>query len=511
LDAGAQTRPLDPAELWNALKATAGSFYSAGELARMWWADDSRSAEVVSVLAADELYFASDWRQQSTFRVKTPEQVARTQRQRAIMLAHPDLVGQLVVLRDSNNRPRVGFVTNASREAFEARVHNAKGQHYPADALLWTIAPWRDFPVDEEAGKQRLSAVVQQAKALQDTLVPFPHRQHLAAQAIPIDPTSLLPPVLPEGVTREVALLSVVLALAQDGARAEEQGLLPLHALQEGPLEMNQARQVALAAFPPEARLRKVGLESARRRLVLYFDFPNTAIQQSAEQIEYVTEQTGWEVLVNPQVNQQALGAAISEVLPPEIRVVKGPSFFMDRREVQIEVEATDDFSTIEREYLHLTGFRLSIIRRGETAPSTEAPLIEQPEGASRMEINAAYGLIRRTLEPHGLYKTSLKQGQIVLAFISPQVGERHRDAINTLAQQTGYAIAIHPHPNQQMILQISQQLIRQAGWQIRKGPGIHVDLAEVTVTLTGPADPSVLEQVRHAFEAQTGYRLTLD
>jgi hypothetical protein len=88
---------------------------------------------------------------------------------------------------------------------------------------------------------------------------------------------------------------------------------------------MNQARQVALAAFPPEARLRKVGLETTRRRMVLYFDFPNTASQQSAEQIEYVTEQTGWEVLVNPQVNQQALGTAISEVLPPEIGVVNGP------------------------------------------------------------------------------------------------------------------------------------------------------------------------------------------
>jgi hypothetical protein len=127
------------------------------------------------------------------------------------------------------------------------------------------------------------------------------------------------------------------------------------------------------------------------------------------------------------------------------------------------------------------------------------------------MEINAAYGLIRQVLEPHGLYKTSLKQGQIVLAFISPQVGERHQDTINRLAQQTGYTIAIHPHPNQQMILQVSQQMIRQAGWQIRKGPGIHVDLAEVTVTLTGPAEPNALEQVRHAFEAQTGYRLTLD
>ena len=67
-----------------------------------------------------------------------------------------------------------------------------------------------------------------------------------------------------------------MLALAQDGATLEQGGLVPRHALQDGPLEQNQARELALAAFPVEARLRKVGMEVHRRRLTLSFDFPLT-------------------------------------------------------------------------------------------------------------------------------------------------------------------------------------------------------------------------------------------
>jgi Cft2 family RNA processing exonuclease len=507
---GAESRPLDAAELWNALKDNAGNFYSAAELARMWWGNPTRAEEVISILSADELYFAADWRRRDTFRVKTPEQVTKTQRQRAIMLAQPDIVGKLVVLRDSNNRPRVGIVTNASAETFEARVHNAKGQHYPADALLWVIAPWGDFPIDEEAGRQRLGAIVQQANTLQDTLLPLARRQQLVNQGISVSPDHLLPPTLPEGVTREVALLALVLALARDGAVLEQNGLLPQRASLGEPLEMNQARQVAMAAFPPEAQMRKAGMEVHRRRMTLTFDFPEVAARRYANAIEQIADQTGWEVVVNPQVNQLALGAAVQEILPANVRILKGPSFFLDRREVHAEVDGPGDLAELERTYRERTGFGLRLLRRGEPVPVENHRQAVAPSG-NQIEINAAYGLIRQALEPHGLYKTSLKQGQIVLSFISPQVGERCQDMIDQLAQQTGYMLIIHPHPNQQQILQIAQQMMREAGWQVRKGPGIHIERAEVAVTLANEIDTTSAEAVSRSFEEQTGYRLVLN
>jgi hypothetical protein len=124
------------------------------------------------------------------------------------------------------------------------------------------------------------------------------------------------------------------------------------------------------------------------------------------------------------------------------------------------------------------------------------------------MEINTAYAVIKQALDRLGLYKTSLKQNQIVLSFISPQIGERHRDIINTLAQETGYPISIHPNPNQQQILQVASQLMREAGWQIRKGPGIHVDRAEISITLGSPVSEADIERVNRNLIEETGYSL---
>ena len=51
---------------------------------------------MIAALPPDNLYFAPDWRRSDTFRIRTPEQVARLQHQRAIMLANPDIVGKLI-------------------------------------------------------------------------------------------------------------------------------------------------------------------------------------------------------------------------------------------------------------------------------------------------------------------------------------------------------------------------------------------------------------------------------
>ncbi|MBZ0297778.1 MAG: MBL fold metallo-hydrolase [Anaerolineae bacterium] len=504
---GEESRPLVASELWEALKGQAGSFFSARELAQMWWGDADRAAEVTTALE-DGVYFAPDWRKKDTFQVHSAEQVTRKQRQRAIMLANPDIVGKLIVLRDVHNRPRVGVVTGASQDAFEANVYSAKGRHYPADALLWVIGPWEK--ADEDKGMlANVGEMIKAARALQDTLLPYEQRQQLADADQPVDPATLLPETLPEDISPQQALLTVVLALAGDGATLEQGGLLPRRAMKEGPVEQNQARELAYAAFPPEARLRKVGMEVHRKRLTLSFDFPDRAADLYDEQIESLADQSGWDVQVNRSVNQQALGAAVDELLPAGGMIVKGPSFHMDRGEVHVDLSHVEDVKAFERAYLELTGFRLRA--SGDTNGSSSAATVEvQSARADQMEINAAYGLVRSALEPVGLYKVGLKQGTLVLTFISPQVGERYLDQVRALSDQTGYPISVHPHPNQQQILQVASQIAREAGWAVRKGPGIHVDRAEVSLKLAAVPEEQELTPLLQKFEEKTGYRLDL-
>jgi len=165
------------------------------------------------------------------------------------------------------------------------------------------------------------------------------------------------------------------------------------------------------------------------------------------------------------------------------------------------------DLKAIESAYLELTGFRL-VTSRSDAATSDQITV--QPATSEQMEINAAYDVIRSALNPLGLYRAGLKQGQIVLTFISPQVGERHRETIIGLAEEIGYTMVVHPHPNQQQILQIASALAREAGWSVRKGPGIHVDRAEVTISLAEPPDEMTLEQVNAEFVQRTGYCLVV-
>ncbi|MBE2239042.1 MAG: hypothetical protein IAE81_14725 [Caldilineaceae bacterium] len=71
-------------------------------------------------------------------------------------------------------------------------------------------------------------------------------------------------------------------------------------------------------------------------------------------------------------------------------------------------------------------------------APTRLAPAafsLKSPAGDEPLEINAAYAAIRQALSGTTLYKTSLREGVIVLSFISPQVGRRQQATINLLVQ----------------------------------------------------------------------------
>lgn len=502
----------DPEKLWEAFKDQAGSYFSARELAQAWWGDAARAAEMQSALQhPDNLHFAADWRSRSSFRVQSAEQIARARRQRAIMLANPDIVGRLVVLRNSNDQPRLGIVRAASSDGFEAEILGSRGSKMPADALLWVVGPWEGVAGVEGGPRAQLGALQTAARAAQDALLPLARRRELAAAGVPVLPEALLPAPLPADLDRQTALASIVLALAQDGATLEQDGLKPQRAMQGEPLEQNEARELALRTFPPEARLRKVGLEVHRKRLSLVFDFPSSAQRRYAAQIDSLSEQSGWTVEVRPAVNQQALGALIGELLPPQARVVKGPAFFLDQREVRVEIDGIDAAQQAElaREFQAISDHRLSFdTRAAAPAPAASSPKASANPGGNQMEINAAYAHIKTALGPFGLYRTSLKQGRIVLTFISPQVGARYTEIIERLSRETGYAIEIHPHPNQQEILQKASLLFGRAGWAIRKGPGIHTDRAAISITLAAEPDPVQALQVAQDLEEQTGYTL---
>ena len=507
LKSGKQAGAPDLKQLWESLQDSVGGFFSIRELAQVWWGSYERADEMQQALTQqDNIYFVADWRNKKTFQVRTAEQVERSQKQRAIMLANPDIVGKLIVMRNSNNQPRLAIVNSADIDSFDAIVHNTKGTHFPADALLWVIGEWEGTG-EGKGKKSQLSAMMQAAQKLKDVILPYSQRQQLVTLEMPVLPDSLLPDEFPEGVSRQLALVTIVVALAEDRATLEQGGLRPQRAMEHGPVEQNQARDIVMSTFPPQARLRKSGMDIHRKRLMLTFDFPDTAPRLYSDEIERVKELTGWDVHIRPTTNQQALGIAVEELLPDGASITKGPSFHMNRREVQVDVDGVADPKALQTAFTDLTGYALRI---GDSAPPTasnQSPVTPTAENGTRMEINAAYGLIKSRLNEHGLYKTSLKQGNIVLSFISPQVGERHQETINQLAKEVGYPLSIHPHPNQAAILQVASKLLRDANIPLTKGPGIHTDRSEIAIKVADELTAAELEALNSQLEEQTGYQ----
>ena len=513
LQSGKESGQVDLFRLWESLKGRSGDFFSVRELCQVWWGTVERLDEMQSALESDSnVYFSADWRNSKNFKVRSEEQVKRSQRSRAIMLANPDIIGKLIVMRNSNDQPRLAVVNGADIDNFTAIVHNQKGTNHPADALLWVIGDWEKLE-EEKSLRANLTQLNQEIRKYKDLILPFSRRQELVSKGEAVIPELLIPETLPENVDLQLALASIVMVLAEDGASLEPEGLLPQRARQHGPMEQNEARDFALEVFPDEAYLRKVGMDIHRKRLILTFDFPITVERRFGKEIEQVIEHTGWDVHIKPTVNQQSLGIVAEELFPAGTSILKGPSYHMDKGQIHYELSdiSDDDAKQVRNKFREITGFDLIMIDKSSQSTSETQNVAIVEESGDRMEINAAYGLIRSRLNDKGLSKASLKQGQIVLSFISPQVGERHMEDIQQLSKETGYTLQIHPHPNQHKILQITNRLLREVGWNVQKGPGIHVDRGELSVKLSNEVADNDIQALNEKLELESGFKLSVD
>jgi uncharacterized protein len=289
-------------------------------------------------------------------------------------------------------------------------------------------------------------------------------------------------------------------------------------------MEPNQALTYANQQFPPETRLRKTGYRLDQHILVLTFDFPAVAREQQREKIIELQNATGWQVEVIPETNQAALNTLVREVLPDDWQVVKGPAIYREQKRVAVTITAPPSESVspmesapmlsvesqiaeISARFQAISGYELS----SQLVERVAAPVILPAASAQqRLEINAAYSMIKTALEGSTLYRTSLKGDEIVLSFISRQVGERYQEVIADLAQRTGWRLSINPQPNQGAILEAARMLLNQAGWTVKKGPGIYPEKSEVLAGLAETPDEDTLSQVASAFTSQTGFRMMI-
>lgn len=446
-----QGRPPDLRRLWNELhgEVDGSGWVSLRELAEIWWGD--RPSPSATQLAALTRALSADDRYFS---------------------ADP-------------TRPQLYRVRSRAQVALIAQRRAQMAAHGDLRSR-WLL-------VRDREGEVRVAQVVEMAA---DHLQVVVESESAAVEPFTVWPEDLL------GVLND----------PEEGAAALQRMASTL-AVEAGSVRMepNQALALANEHFPAAARLRRAGYRLADGVLILTFDFPDRVRVRYAAEIEDLVNRSGWAVEITPEANQGAINLLVKESLPADWSIQKGPSLYRMEKRVAVTVATAKMSDAVQiraaQDYFEsISGYRLeiSVAEAPEVAVAMNAPADEP------LEINAAYAVIKAALADSTLYRTSLKDGAILLSFISAQVGERYTEEIESLAQQVGWPLRINPQPNQNAILDLARQLLLRHELRALKGPSIFLDRGEVGVTVADALTADALTTLQQEFEEATGFSLRL-
>ncbi|TNE43656.1 MAG: MBL fold metallo-hydrolase [Deltaproteobacteria bacterium] len=282
-----------------------------------------------------------------------------------------------------------------------------------------------------------------------------------------------------------------------------------------GVLEMNRALQCVAKYFQPEDGLYKKGARQENRQLLLFFRFPQIAEEKFADKLEELGKETGWSVVLNDMPHHAALDEVVRRLLPEEWDLMKNPSIMHDRQTVRLTIFRPDNWeedalewelSQLCDRYLEETGYRLEAMFKKRRSPKPAAGLSDGP-----MEINQAYQYIEESFANcvHRPYKKSKKGGQIVLSFLTPEIGEHYKEKLDTLSEETGWPIEINPEPNLYGIKQEVRLLIPDS-WGMKRDPAPIKTQRVVRVRVDEIPEPQQVEEVAQQVFVNTSFHLEL-
>ena len=288
----------------------------------------------------------------------------------------------------------------------------------------------------------------------------------------------------------------------------DRERLQKIEARQEGPLDQARALEAVDALLPQDCGLYQRGAETTTRTITLRFRFPVQAanLQEVFDRIE---ADTGWSLKVHPFPHAGALVDEVRGLLGESVRLAGEPSIRLETGEVVARLDGEQQEPPIDsRGFFKTTGFRLVLKRHART------PQARERFGADgRMEINETYRRIEAAFagQRDRPYKRGKKLGPdgpfVEVAFLTPAVGERQRELLDQLEQDTGWTIAISRQPDQNgLAAKARRELPEQLA--LRREPSIDRAACKLRLQLEGTVEDSVWKRFTSDFESETGYQV---
>ncbi len=301
--------------------------------------------------------------------------------------------------------------------------------------------------------------------------------------------------------------------------------------------ELQIRAEAIFSGFP----FRKLGYHTSSRKVVLFFDYPDSIDQEAfLAQANKFQQETGWTAEFSPSMNHNEAGNLLHTLFSDRLLKI---SYYQDQRCYSVTLSRTSDEDAAAAEnFLSATGWTLLCNGISFSAPSGDAA--ENGRGAANasfspsvphkmefiplswqdstsqaasaapeepLEQNLAFTCIDMEFDqlPCTLEKKSLKQDDrgryIELAFISPAIGQRFSADIQRTADQIGWRIRIADRINQIALAQTAQSLCSKHGIVLAKNPSYLPAKKSIALKAGGFIPPGACEAVQKEFDELTG------
>ncbi len=249
---------------------------------------------------------------------------------------------------------------------------------------------------------------------------------------------------------------------------------------------------------------RKISYYLNEKRVVMTFDFPKVISQEFDNIAKTVYDDTGIMVEKNDNINNLACETKIKEIIGTNN--INKISYLPNEDKFRVKVYTSDPkWPSLIKESI---GYDAQLVQVPKPDNTTLESNINLKEG-SKLEQNDALNYIDNYFldKPHKPYKKSLKNGNIILSFITYQIGLKYQDDIQKLSDQIGWTISLNHSANMNALFTTIDDLLMKYNITKLKNPSFIANENKVIIKLSSIRE-NTKKEIMEEFTYLTGLEL---
>lgn len=266
--------------------------------------------------------------------------------------------------------------------------------------------------------------------------------------------------------------------------------------------ELEEILTEALEEFP----YKKISYYREEKKIVITFDFPKVIGEKFDKVCDEFFSKTGFKLEKNDNINNAACETVIREVIGSG-NIDKISYLPMeDKFRIKVYDEVADSIKDgIEAKI----GYELEFM----LIPKKETISINRNvKMGEKMEQNVAIGYVKQYFndKENQPYKIGLKNGGLILSFITKEIGLKYTADFNVLEEETGYRIELNSTANMVMVFNELNVLLSKLELNKIKNPSFLPSVNKVSVKLESIPEKKE-KQLKDDFMLATGLELIVE